>query len=339
MEVQEAVVEQIVPADTSTSGDFGEGIGEMEEELLAKLNEPETPEADATDSTVSKTETVKVEPVLADAPTIEINKSLSFKAGIAPTVDQIKALEKEFERAGYREADYTKKTQEIAEVRRQAEEVLQAQQAISQDPRLLRNYFEPKQILAAFTPQEMLNYGLAASKVSPQVWNQFLEWHKEAGFPTEGAPTADPYVEQFTSFEQRLAKQDQVIQQFQQEKAQREAMEVQNRQQEAYNKEVVRIEGDMKQALGQYPDVKGRRLVVEMAASDGTQTWAQLAKQIHDERETDKTAWVDRKQLTKQNTTKPSKGQPVNIMPRQPKTFDEADALIEQVHGGRPNYR
>lgn len=342
----EQVVEKIVPADTATSGDFGEGIGEMEEELLAKLNEPEATETPDETATEGKVEAKVETPVTAapevpaqDAPSVEINKSLSFKAGVAPTVDQIKALENEFQRAGFREADYTKKTQEVAEVRKQAEEVLRAEQLINQDARNLRQYFDTKHILSAFTPQEMLNYGLAAAKVSPNVWNQFLEWHKEAGFPQEGAPQANPHIEQLSAFEQKLARQEQIINQFQQEREQRAAMEIQNKQKEAYDKEVARIEGDMKSALDEFKDVNERRLIVEMAASDGTKSWKELAKSLHDEKEAAKTEWLNRKQETKQNAPKPSKGQPVNIVQRQPKNFEEADALIEQVYGGRPNYR
>jgi hypothetical protein len=334
-------VVEIVPADVSASGDFGADALNMEEELLKEISKPaETPEG--SDDEGAKTEVQpdsKVEPkvevqpsVPADAPSVEINKSLSFKAGVAPTADQINALEKEFQRAGFREADYTQKTQELAEVRKQAEEVLQAQQQIEKDPRHLRQYFEAKHIISAFTPKEMLNYGLAAAKVSPQVWNQFLEWHKEAGFPQEGAPKADPYTEQFSAFEQRIAKQDALLQQFQQEREERAAMELQNKQQAVYNAEMERIKGEMKAVLKDYPDVNERRLVVEMAASDNTKSWKEIAKSIHDEMESAKNAWIDRKRETKQNTPKSVKGQPVNIMQRQPKTFDEADELIEKVH-------
>lgn len=344
--VENNVVEQIVPTDATTSGDFGADALSMEQELIDKMSEPEVKAEETPVEPVKPEEGVKAEtpvstptPVVQEDVAVEINKSLSFKAGVAPTVDQIKALEKEFQRAGFREADYTQKTQEVAAIRKEAEEVLQAQQQVIEDPRYLRQYFEDKHILSAFSPKEMLNYGLAAAKVSPQVWNQFLEWHKEAGYPSEGAPQANPFLEQFTSLEQRISKQDQMLQQFQQEREERAAMDVQNRQKEAYDKEMNRIDGEMKATLAEFPDVKERRLIVEMAASDGTKSWKEVAKSIHDEAEVAKNAWIERKQETKLNTSKPAKGQPVNIVQRQPKTWDEADTLIDQVYGGRPNLR
>lgn len=322
----EQVQEQIVPE--SDSGDWGDGALELEEQLLKNL-ESEDGAPDVKEDVPAKEEPAS-EPV-ADAPLFDLDGKLSLKSGQSLSAEHIKELE----RGWLREKDYTQKTQQLSEMRQAAENVLQASERINKDPRALREYFKDEQILSAFDKREMLNFGLSAAGVPPKVWNQFLEWYREAGYETgtSEVPTADPYVQQFGALEQKIGSLGKTVEQLIAERKEAEVRSQEAAQQQAYDKEMARIGSEVDNSLHKYPNVDRTELLLEMAKSDGSVPVEQLAKQVNDRYEARYNKWVDGKKQTKTTAPKPARGQSVNIVQRSPKTFDEADALIDQVYG------
>lgn len=341
MEPQANVQEQIVPSNQleSDTGDWGPDALELEQQLLDQTKEPiegeGTPTGNEEEPPAPAVENVPIQaapPPQSDAPLFDINGKLSVQAGQPLTAEHVKELE----RGWLRERDYTHKTQQVAEIRQAAQQILDASEQINQDPRALRQYFKDEHILSAFDKKEMLHYGLSSAGVTPQVWNQFLEWYREAGFqPQQGGqlPSADPYVQQFGALNQRLEQMGKTLEQFQAEKQQRVEMEARAQQESAYNAEMERIGKEVDAALKNHPDVDKEDLLIEMARSDGTRSVAELAKAVQNRYEARYNAYVEKKKQVKQNAPKPPKGQSVNIVQRAPKTFEEADALIDQAYG------
>lgn len=327
----EQIQEQIVPENVveSDTGDWGTGALELEQELLENIKEPESTEEGSPATPEVVAEPIAQEP---EGPLFDIDGKLSVKAGQPLSADHVKELE----RGWLRERDYTQKTQQVAEVRQAAEQVLQASERINQDPKALRDYFPAEHILQAFDKREMLNYGLSAAGVPPQMWNQFLEWYKEAGFAPEQATqnlAADPYVQQFGALKQEISTLGKTVQQLQ---AERQHAEVQSReaaQKQAYDNEMNRIGSEVDQALAKYPDVEKEDLLVEMARSDGSLSVAELAKKVQGRYEARYNAYVEKKKQTKLTAPKPLKGQTVKIEQRAPKTFAEADEMLDRVYG------
>jgi hypothetical protein len=354
--MEEVVQEKVVPTDSAASGDFGEGALELEQQLLDKMNQPETTDEPAEEVSADKAtddgsevqikteDTKDVKPPVkevataepANVPLFDIDGNLNLKAGDKLTDEHLKELERGF----LRQADYTRKTQDVARVRDAANEVLAAKEAIDSDPRQLRQHFEDKQILSAFSPLELLNIGLSSAKVPVEAWNAFKEWYKDAGYNLN-LPTANPHMQEFAQLSNRLEKIGKTVEQFQKERAdERERGELtarQKEQEDAKNREFSRIDKEVESAISKYKDtefpIEKEDLLVEMVKSNGTKTVADLAKALHDKYSAKFGKYIKSKTIVKNNSPKPIKGQPVNIVQRQPKSFDEADALIDQVYG------
>lgn len=331
MENVEEIQTEIVPENVveSDKGDWGSDALELEQQVLDSIKEPESDGSPAVADT--KVEAVPVAEPVVEGPLFDIDGKLSVKAGQPLSAEHVKELE----RGWMRERDYTQKTQQLAETRQAAEQILQASERINQDPKALREYFPAEHILAAFDKREMLNYGLSAAGVPPQMWNQFLEWQKEAGYPQEQTQnlTADPYVQQFGALKQEISTLGKTVQQLQAER-QHAAMQAQeSAQKQAYDNEMNRIGSEVDNALHKYPDVEREDLLVEMARSDGSLSVEQLAKKVQDRYEARYNSYVERKKQTKLTAPKPAKGQTVKIEQRAPKTFAEADAMLDRVYG------
>ena len=329
----EAPVEQIVPQDTSADGDFGAGTLELEQDLLSKISEPEPTATTEPITAEPKTEPVVVDPKV-EGPLFDINGKLSVKAGESLSAEHVKELE----RGWLREADYTQKTQQIAEMREAAQYVLEQQDRIQNDPKALREFFEDKHILSAFNKQEMLNYGLEAGGVPVQVWNQFLNWYNESGLaPQQGqAPQADPYIRQFAELNKRIETFGKSLEQINAERVRQQQLAVQAQQSSEKQEAFRQLDVQVANALTKYPGVDKNDLIVKMAVpANNSKTVEELAKGLHDQHEARFAAYVKSKQQTKQNTTKVAKGQPVNVVRRAPKTFEEASELVSGMLSSR----
>jgi hypothetical protein len=349
-EAPETVTQEVIePANTTDTGDFGEGTLELEQKILNDISTPAddktTPEGEAVTTApidAGKVENVPVadatKPVTpptaidANAPTFDLDGKLSLKAGQPLTIENIKELEKGF----LRQRDYTQKTQQVAEVRQAAEEVLTARDQIVQNPMALREHFDDKHILSAFTREEMLNYGLAAAGVPVQAWNQFIEWSKESGYTPENGktlPNANPYVHQFTSMNQQMNQLGKTVQTLIAERDSFKEQQTIKEREDAVNAEYKRLDGIVGDALKEFPDVEKNDLLIKMASTDGLKTPRDLAKEINDGYERRFNAYVEKKTKTRDTAPKTIKGQSVNIVHRQPKTFAEAEELVDQAYG------
>jgi hypothetical protein len=203
---------------------------------------------------------------------------------------------------------------------------------------VLREVFNDKHILAAFNPKEMLNYGLAAAKVSPKAWNQFLRWFKESGEDEGEAsqlPEANPYIQQFGEYEKQLSTLGKSLEELRQERAQSIADAETSKKQAAFDSEMQRIDGMVKESMAKYDDVPRELLLSEMAKDENASlTVEDIAKKIHVRLEARYNDYVKNKQKTISKAPKsPIKGQSVNIVRRQPKTFEEAGQMVAERYG------
>lgn len=122
---------------------------------------PETPTPDATAQPGQPN---------VEEPTVEVELSPGKKEKL--TVSQLK----EWRDSGLRQQDYTKKTQEIAEMRRQAEQVYRAYQQMAQEREQLREFFSNEEnvlrlVAEQYGPQAMqrLMQTLAGQQAQPQI--------------------------------------------------------------------------------------------------------------------------------------------------------------------------
>ena len=250
--------------------------------------------------------------------------NLAVKEGDKLTVT--KDMLENIEKSGLRMRDYTQKTQEVAEVRRAAQEILAAQEQINTDPRALRQYFKDEQILQAFTREEMLNYGLAAGGVPVQAWNQFLEWFKESGEAPIEAPRADPYVHQFGTLQRRMESIEQNLTRSQQ-------MAQEQQRKAAYDAEMNRMGEEVDAALKDFPDVNKKDLLVLMGASDGTKSVKQLAEEWNSRLEARFNEYLGKKQEQRKTTVKSPKGSHVPIRKKAPESWEEAGKIVSDLYG------
>lgn len=323
------------------TGDFGEGVGTLEEQILNSLHDEDE------EGTDQETKEPAVESETKDSgqpeasseavPLFDINGKLSLKNGDKITADHLKELERGF----LREADYTRKTQELAKVRAEANDILKAKEDIESDPRNLFNFIPPQKILSAFTKQEMLAHGLRAGGVSPQQWNNYITWFKKTGGriepledgeeetpPTNAnvPPLADPYAEKMSDMARRLEffeKKHLTIEQQQKADAEKRAADEQIA---AYDKE-------LDDALKTYPSVDRETVLVRMAAGNGEKSIKEIAKDINDAIEKRWNDYVATKTTQKKTTVKAPKGASVPVLMKRPRTFDDADAAIARVYG------
>lgn len=328
-----------------SSGDFGEGIATLEQRLLDSLPKEDEDgeikaEETATENEALPTERSAVEKAPPSSLTqkttspsslFDLNGRVSLKVGDKVSADHVKELE----RGWLREADYTRKTQELAKVRKEAEEVLKAQEDIVKDPRNIFKFIPPQQILSAFTRQEMLAHGLHAGGVTPQVWNRFLEWYQQERGNDEpdldgkagSLPKADPYTQQLSEFSRRIEAMERAHQSLEEQRR----TETEKR---AYEEQMSSYDREVEAALKDFPAVNKRALLVEMAASDGSKTIRELAEELNSALETRFQEYLKTKTTQKQQATvKAPRGTAVPVLPKRPQTFDEADAAIAKMYG------
>ena len=329
--------------DDATSGDFGNGTGSLEEQLMDSIKDrPEDAvedQADAEDETdvkpegednvdedtkITEGEDDSTSDEASDVPMFDVDGKLTLKAGEVLNAEHIKELERGF----LRESDYTRKTQEVAQVRKEAEEILGIRDAIMENPQNLRQVLEDQQIVSAFSKPELLNLGLSAAGVPPDTWNTFLTWMKENDELPRGqeVPRSDPNVETLSKVERRIAQLEQNLTAGEQKR-----LEAETEKQEAAEKQNFNTEVD--EVLTNYPNLKKRALLVEMAAGDDSRTIAEIAKSLNKELEQHYKDYIKTKTKHRTTAMKPAKGSAVPVMKKAPQTFDEAKSMVAELYG------
>ncbi len=319
----------------------------LEEELLKQFetadatDEADASADDATDEGTPPTDDVDQPVASADANAATTPQSgdandtavfapdgtLALKAGTPLTEAHVKELQRSF----FREADYTKKTQEIADIRKQATEVLSGHKQVLEDPKALRQFFEDAHILKAFTRDEMLNFGLASAGVPVPLWNEFIDWAKETGALKEGAvaPKADPYASEFHKIHKEVATLKSSL-------SAREQAEQAAQEKAAFDREMSRYDKELEAALAEFQGVTKKDVLVLAASQPDTsvKTLRDLAKELHDRTEARFQDYLKTKKQQRTTTVRPARGASVPIVRTLPKTFEEVDTLLESMHMG-----
>lgn len=255
----------------------------------------------------------------------ELTKGMSLKVGDKVTPEHIK----EFQRAALRESDYTRKTQELAQVRGQAQEVLQVRDAVLNDPRALRQHLEDDHILQAFHPNELLVAGLQASKIPPQVWNQFLEDYQQTNGKQPGASEwqANPMARELHQTKAELARVNSRLQNWEQTN-QRSAED------RANHEARTQLKSEVEAAAKKFQDVTEEEILEAIAA--GRQGNAeQIAKRISD-RYSERISKRDQTLLEQKKRQKNAapKGTSVPVLPNRPKTWEDAGSAAAAYLNG-----
>lgn len=335
---------------TGEQSDFGEGTLELEQQLLQSLDKAEGAQLEVEDKpseepVVEEPQEAEIAPeekveapkedVATPSEPVQIFDSegnLSLKAGVQLSDEHIKELERGF----LRQADYTRKTQEIAKIRDTANEILSAKEAIDADPTQLRQFFDDKQILSAFNELELLNIGLSAAKVPVEAWNTFKEWYREAGF-NQNLPTAQPHIQELSQLRKEISGVGKTVQELKAERERLQQAELERTQKEAAEKAFKAIDDEVNSELAKYQKsefpIEKEDLLVEMVKSNGTKSVADLAKGLHDRYAQRFSKYIQNKQTIKQKTVKPIKGQPVKIETKRPTNWEDAEGMVDRLFG------
>lgn len=308
-------------SDMLTGGDDDSQQAGGEEEVIDEGSPEDGNEEKAVDDAGQQPEETNPD----EAQSFELSKDLSLKVGDEVTAEHLKQLERSF----LREQDYTQKTQELAQVREEADQVIQARDHITKDPRALREYFTDDHIMQAYSPHELLSRGLAMNKVPPQVWNQFLEeFHENHG---QGAANpnwkADPQSPQVGQLQTEIKTLKSKLSNFEQSQV-TQAAEAEKQ------KAIKELDGEIKGVLdtGKFPGITREDILAKLAVDQTNRTVEQIAKAMHDDFAKRYQAYGDGlRQKQKRKVQKPS-GSSVPIMPKMPKNFEEADELLDTLN-------
>lgn len=263
--------------------------------------------------------------------TFEIGKDLKLKVGQQLTADHLKELQR-----GYlRESDYTRKTQEVSQLRNEAQEVLTIRDQVIKNPQALREHLEDDFILQAFPPGELLARSLYANRIPAQAWNQFFEsWQQENGSghhgnfapPQPGQPPQQPAV--LGTFQKELKSVTSRIDKWEAEQSAKKAEEERQQETNALDKEVDSV-------VSKFPGMTKKELLRELALGDNRLTVLQIARNYWHERQAERNAHITRKEQVKQKALKKPGGIAKPLLPQQPKTFEEAnDTLWDMAQAG-----
>lgn len=309
LENQDHVTEDAAPESQD------DGLLQAEKALLADLEAGDTQGEEDTKTVESK------QTIDANAPSFEVNGKMKLAAGQALTTEHIKELERGF----LRESDYTRKTQELAKTRDEANGVLQAVEEIRQNPSALRQHFPAEHLLAAFQPQELLGWVMPRIGVSPQQWTSFLEWQKENG--SEMPQSAQAYNPQ----NQAVAPLVNRLQHLEGKLTGWEKQSVAQQQAQAMNA----LDSEVKQACEKYSNVDRDKLLLAIQRDDLNKPVEELAREIADKDNERWEKYVESK--TKKNGSAPrharGSGQGHGFGSKKPQTFDDAHELAEQYFG------
>jgi len=260
----------------------------------------------------------------------EIGQNLKLRSGNKLTPELFNEI-----KSGYlRQADYTRKTQEVKAIREEAMGVLAARERIANNPQELRQFLDDVHILNAFHPHELLNNALEANGVDAEAWNQFLTNYEEGGFEVKKDWRADPYAKKFDEFGKELKPLKEFVSNY-------------NRDREAFTKRQVEekakveLDAEIGSAMKKFSGVTRKEILVEIVADQTGRTVEQIAQQLKVEK--DKTLSEYQKTLseTKQKTKSgQAKGISIPLMKKAPQSFDEAtDAALESYAAGQLGQR
>ena len=256
----------------------------------------------------------KTQPVEDEESAFEIAKGIALKTGMPLTEQHLDEIRKGFMKF----SDYTRKTQELSALRQEANQTLTARDEILQDPKALRKYVKDEWIMQAFNPQELLVNALTQNQVPPELWNQFLEQWQQSGGQSNDAWKADPWAQKFEGLNKQITSLQSKLQQ-------REQAEMKAREEAEKNKQFSELRKEIDEAVKGEPGVTAKEILFKLAYEDvGHLTIKQLVKRIAKEKDDfiqQRSEALKQKNL---NSPKPPKGGTIPIMPKAPKTFDEA---------------
>lgn len=242
------------------------------------------------------------------------------------SAEQIKSLSEEFEKSGLRMSDYTRKTQELAEIRNEANELLALRDQVLQDPSLLSDYFSPEALAQAMPSQSLLLLGLQAAGISPQAWNNALEYLEESGGLDQDSASmkADPYANRFGTLENRLHQIENGWRNYQMQQVQA----VQEHQKQA---ELSQLDNEVQTALEKNEGVDRDQLLLAIMRDRSNKSVDQIAKDLKGQLDGQVQNYLNRVgEKQRKRITKPS-GTSVPIMPGRPNTFEEADGILDKL--------
>lgn len=256
----------------------------------------------------------------ADVPAFELSKDVSLKVGDALTAEHLKALED----GALRMKDYTQKTQALSEQQREVQEVLQARDAIAEDPRALFNYVEPKHVIQAFPVDQLLVYSLQQKGIDPNAWNSFLEAHQAEGGEVGQGWQAKPYAGELEELKHQLHKVTQDFTNYRQQQSNTAAQQTEKQQMHSLESEVADA------VKGNQAGITREDVLKEMATGDDRDA-AAIVKELTRRYDQRYNAYVKTKQEQRRHTAKQPRGHRVPVMPKAPKTFDDANQTIERL--------
>ena len=159
-------------------------------------------------------------------PTVEIEFSPGKKEAV--TLQQLK----EWRESGLRQQDYTRKTQEVAEMRRQAEQVYRAYQQMEQERQQLQEFFSDEENVLKLVAQQ---YG-------PQAMQKLMGMLSGQQQQPQYDPNAPATLEQAQRIAQQQAQQvRQELAKLQQQVGSNVAQELQNLRQEQETQEYKKV--------------------------------------------------------------------------------------------------
>lgn len=291
---------------TETTAQSNSDAFSLEDKVLDLASEDGDAGAPDTPETIEQTQP-------EDVPSFSLSEQMALKLNDKLNAEHLKEIEK-----GYlRQSDYTKKTQELAQIRQEAEQMSANLNAVMSGQSNGREFVPDQVILSWFQPQELLNIGLAGAGVPVQLWNEFLGYMQEQGAGRTENFRADPYAQQFSQLQQELKQ----LKSFQQNYTQKQ-------QKDAYEKEMTRIDGEASAVLAKFPDVTKQELLFALAGDGTGKTIEQIAKELADAKEARFQQYIKQKQDLHKKAVKQPTGSRVPIMPKAPKSFDEASELI-----------
>jgi len=254
----------------------------------------------------------------------ELAKDLSIKSGDKLSDEHLKAIER-----GYlREADYTRKTTEIAQMREEAQGFLQARDQILSDPSALRQHLKDEHILAAFQKEELLNIALSGVGVPPDLWARFLQEYHEfnGGQPNKEWMPQHPLEKKFAEINQKVTR-------FEKSFAEKQAAEQREKKEAEFKSETTTLDKEIEDTIKNVKGVSKKDVLVHLAAfgDQDSRTIAEIAKSISDEKIKDHNAYVASLRENEVKTKNAhGSGVSVPIIPANPKSFDEAFAASKE---------
>ena len=302
----------------------GETKDEDAEEATSDSEKPAEVSKDSVSPKPDQGKSVQPE-TTTPGPEFEVG-SHKIRAGDKLTNEAFQEIQK-----GYlRQADYTRKTQELKPIRDEALGILATRDQILNDPSGLRQVFGDEHVLNAFHPHEILNHALESNGVDPEAWNTFLTDYEQAGGKVQKDWKADPYAKRFDEFEKKLKPLEGFVSNY--EKAR---VDFQKRQ--AAEKAKAELNTEIDAAMKKFHGVTKKDILVGIVSDQTDRTVEQIAQSVKEEndgkiKEYQKTIG----EVHKQTKSAQAKGNSVPIMRKPSTSFEGAtEQALEDYAAGR----